>query len=274
MFFLVTAFLKWRAFLAGTPSAVSEVAPQLEWGLIQFEFLLAVWLLSGLAAREVWWVLVITFSVLAGASVYQVWMGQSSCGCFGQFSLHPIWVVLLDTCLLLLLYWFGPTTQATTDASAANRIPENLIPSLIARGLIPFVTALGLGLGTVLMAMTPSLANLISANIAPTWSGQYLITKPVIANVGVGKPGEWLDVRLVVNNRSKEPIRLIGAANDCQCTAGQDLPVTIASGAETKIRVRVKIGDTEGFRDGKIWFRTDHAPQPLLLCRWRGFVKS
>ncbi|MDP1562798.1 MAG: hypothetical protein Q8M16_15580 [Pirellulaceae bacterium] len=144
----------------------------------------------------------------------------------------------------------------------------------MARGLIPFVTALGLGLGMVLMAMTPSLTNLISANVAPAWTGQYLITKPVIANVGIGKPGEWIDFRLLVNNRSNEPIRLIGAANDCQCTAGKDLPVTIAAGAETEIRVRVKVGDTEGFRDGKIWFRTDHARQPLLLCRWRGFVKS
>jgi len=231
-------------------------------------------LLSGLAARWVWWVLVITFSLFAGASGYQVWIGHSSCGCFGQFSLHPIWVVLLDTCLLLLLYWFGPKAQATTDASAANRVPEKLIPSLMARGLIPFVTALGLGVGMVLMAMTPSLTNLISPNVSPTWTGQYLITKPVIAIVGIGKPGEWVDFSLLVNNRSNEPIRLIGATNDCQCTAGQDLPVTIASGAETEIRVRVKIGDTEGFRDGKIWFRTDHTRQPLLLCRWRGIVKS
>ena len=74
VFFLLAAFLKWQAFVSGVPSAVSEVAPQLEWGLIQFEFLLAIWLLSGWATSALWWVLVALFSIFTGAGLYQVWI--------------------------------------------------------------------------------------------------------------------------------------------------------------------------------------------------------
>ncbi len=110
VFFLAAAFLKWQAFVSGVPSAVSEVAPQLEWGLIQFEFLLAIWLLS-------------------------------------------------------------------------------------------------------------TLTNAMSEYAWPSWTGQYLVTSPSVADLGVGKPGEWRDFRVRVQNRAAEPIRLIGAANDCQCSA-------------------------------------------------------
>jgi uncharacterized membrane protein len=272
VFFLVAAFLKWQAFVSGVPSAVSEVAPQLEWGLIQFEFLLAIWFLSGWATRVLWWVLVALFSIFTGAGLYQVWMGQSSCGCFGQYSLHPLWVVSLDVVILVLLLWSGSIFGV--GQSRHNEDHAEIVRRKRQARLLFAVLAGGLLVGLLGMSLTPTLTNAMSEYAWPSWTGQYLVTSPSVADLGVGKPGEWRDFRVRVQNRAAKPIRLIGAANDCQCSAGQDLPVQVPAGGETVVRVRVKVGNSVGRRDGKIWIRTDHAAQPLLLCRWRGVVKD
>ena len=269
--FFITAFLKWRAFVASVPSTILEVAPQLEWGLIQFEIFLAIWLISGLATSLVWWVLLTAFASFAGSGIYQVWIGQSSCGCFGELSINPIWVVTFDLGVLLLLSYISPQEMLGTGSETTFIATGQ---SKLKRYGVLFVTMIGIVAGIFIMASAPTLTNIISTYSSPSLTGQYLVTKPVVSSIGVSKPGQWVEFTLQVNNRSNEAIKLIGAINDCQCVAGPDLPSEIPPGAGKNIRFRVKIGDTLGRRDGRIWIRTNHPQQPFLLCRWRGHVEN
>src|SRR5881628_1491027 len=59
-------------------------APAFQVGLIEFEILLGLWLISGLNPVGAWITAILGFTGFAAVSFYLGWIGQASCGCFGQ----------------------------------------------------------------------------------------------------------------------------------------------------------------------------------------------
>lgn len=70
VFLLVAAFLKLRGF--GTPNALFDISPSLDFGLIQLEVLVALWLLSGWKTVAAWLCTLGLFATFAGASLAMV----------------------------------------------------------------------------------------------------------------------------------------------------------------------------------------------------------
>jgi len=77
---------------------------------IELELALGLWIVSGIAKRAVWWVVVGCFILFGGISLYKGLTGADSCGCFGRVPVNP-WVTLLaidfPALVVLLLYRQG-----------------------------------------------------------------------------------------------------------------------------------------------------------------------
>ena len=72
-------------------------------------------MLVGLYPRISWWILVCCFATFLGVSLDRAIVGESSCGCFGRFRVHPWYVFALDATAILALFWampFGPLPAA------------------------------------------------------------------------------------------------------------------------------------------------------------------
>jgi len=78
---------------------------------------LAVWLLTGLARRTAWCITLVVFSGLASFIGWQLYLGNKSCGCFGE--LHPPLPVIFtfDTAAVLGLLVSWPAAGAALSAS-------------------------------------------------------------------------------------------------------------------------------------------------------------
>ena len=74
--------------------------------LVEFEWLLGVWLLSGLYPRRAWQVALACFAGFACVSLYKGLSGDASCGCFGRVEVSQRWTLVLDLgAVLALLAW-------------------------------------------------------------------------------------------------------------------------------------------------------------------------
>ena len=73
---------------------------------VEFELLLAIWLLAGNYPKVPWVVALALFSAYTFISVYKVLTGHASCGCFGGVQVNP-WYTSVLNCLtvLSLLRW-------------------------------------------------------------------------------------------------------------------------------------------------------------------------
>jgi len=61
--------------------------------VVQWEFVLAAWLLIKVAKRAAWLALTGTFTVFLSITLFRAISGESSCGCFGKVQVNP-WITL------------------------------------------------------------------------------------------------------------------------------------------------------------------------------------
>lgn len=71
--------------------------------VVEYEVLLAFWLLSGLAPGAAWWVAATTFGLFAVVAASKGMAGESSCGCFGRVATSPWFSFWLDVSGLVAL---------------------------------------------------------------------------------------------------------------------------------------------------------------------------
>jgi hypothetical protein len=179
-------------------------APAFQIAVIQFEIFLAVWLLWGRLPLGSWATALGVFTVFAGVSAYQGWIGRASCGCFGKLSVSPWYAFGIDLTILLALIVGRP------DLGAVRKQPWLILVSLLpaAYGLVgAAVILVGLaGLASWLFG-SPDAA---LAHIR----GERISLYPRLVDVGTGAPGESREAAFEVVNRTDHPIRLIGGAKD------------------------------------------------------------
>lgn len=111
-FLLVAAAFKGYQFLGDPALGALYGSRWLQLLVVEYELLLASWLLSGAAAGACRKVALTTFAIFGCYAVYQRTMGAASCGCFGRANVSPWLTVGLDAAALLLLWRWRPTVTA------------------------------------------------------------------------------------------------------------------------------------------------------------------
>ena len=259
-FLLVAAFLKFRDF--GTPNALYDIAPSLEFGLIQLEVLIALWLLSGWKTVEAWLCTFCLFAAFAGASLAMVVQKKATCGCFGSVDFNPAWVFVIDIVAISALLLVGRIeNHRVVDPS-----PDGLMIRLKQRiwSLTIGVSLIAATIGFVGTYFNTEVGSWYARNLPIALTGQELVTEPSVVAASPGVEGEWQTLSFAVVNRGKESVRLIGAEQNCKCRAIKSLPVVVPAGGQVDIDVDVKLGSKSSFA-----LLTSSQRQTRLVCRWK-----
>ena len=248
---------------------LAEIAPQLEWLLIQIEFVIAIWLLIGWAEQISWWFALLLFSSFTGASLMMVVQGRSTCGCLGVVEFNPLWMLLFDGVVIGLLLCAGRkifrVSKADVEAIAPYARPTFGVRAL---GLILLAALMG-GVG---VSQSAVIGAAIAEHIPLEISGQYLVASPSVYDVGTGQSGQWHTLKIKIRNRSDTPVTLIGAEQGCRCRAIGSLPLDVPPAGEVEISVDVRLGQSAGVQHDRFWILTNHQRQGMLICRWRADV--
>jgi hypothetical protein len=205
--------------------------------VIEFEFLLGLWLLWGRESITAWLFAFVTFLTFAAVNVYWGSVGQASCGCFGKLSVSPWYACGIDVAALIALVVARPDLKPFWDNP--HRFTRRLI--LLSLGAIT-----GLGL---LLALLTGVSNIAFGSLdeaLAVLSGDRIVIRPALLDMGEAYSGEELEGTLEVVNRSDRPLRVVGGTSDCNCIATLDLPLTIASGESGQIKVRMKLPGGKG----------------------------
>jgi hypothetical protein len=276
---LSAAWLKWQSFGTGRASFLAEIAPQLEWMLIQAELVVGVWLVVGWFAYYGWLASLLMFGSFVGASLVMTWQGRSSCGCLGAIEFNPWWMFLFDLAIVGLLLRANGGNRHIVGAplEGAGRFGKNtahmqfLIAQKGAMGAVVFSSAI---LGALAVQYSPVIASTISDKVPPQLSGQFLVASPAIVDVGQGTPNQWRTISIQIANRSDQKVTLIGAEQGCRCRAIKSLPIEIPAYENVEIEVDVRLGQKPGLQQDRFWLMTSHQQQSMLICRWRSRIEA
>jgi hypothetical protein len=214
LFLLVTGTLKVHGLLVdplktellGIPSWLQILA-------IQVEFLLALWLLSGLHSRWALMSATAFFAIAGGIAAKQVYENQQTCGCFGNFDVNPALTLGLDIIVLAMLaatlYW-APREQAGVSRSEWLGHIGAYLTILIA-----------------LVALPGLLGWVDYADTVRTLRGEVLEVLPRVADLGATVAGLEKRKRIEVKNHGKTTVRIVGGSASCGCLVYDDLPLVI-----------------------------------------------
>jgi hypothetical protein len=192
---LLAACLKGHALLSGPvlPGLWME-ARWFQTLLVITELFAAVWLLATRDDSVAWRVSVVLFSFLLAAAAGKFLAGDSACGCFGRFKVHPRWIDILDGLCLALLC----ATRKHVRSSRSFRwsVTEFMIPGAltIAAG-IPFVLAVSRTVGTALEAGAIDIDQSVVILDAENWLGKAC---PLLRHIQTRQELERGDVLLVL----------------------------------------------------------------------------
>jgi hypothetical protein len=129
---LIAAVLKVYQLATDPALGVLYGSRWLQAGLIEYELLLALWLLSGFAVPWARRVALVTFLAFASYSLYLGLSGTASCGCFGKARVSPWWTFLLDAVLVFLLLSSKTLRRRTASDSASPPARPARVPASLA----------------------------------------------------------------------------------------------------------------------------------------------
>ena len=178
--------------------------PAFQIAVVEFELFLAVWLLWGWLPLGSWATVLGVFTIFAGVSAYQGWIGRASCGCFGQLSVNPWYAFGIDVSVLSSLIVCRP------DLEAARRQP-----SLLLMSILPAVY--GLAGALAILSLVAGVASWVSGSPDAALAdlrGERISLYPRLVDVGTGVPGEMREEAVEIVNRTDHPIRVIGGTKD------------------------------------------------------------
>lgn len=94
--------------------------------VIEFEVLLGVWLIFGIAQRASWRCAIAIFLVMACITFVKAVRGEESCGCFGAVPVSPWYMFGLDVAATIALCKWRPVTASTPRGIGASRVAARL----------------------------------------------------------------------------------------------------------------------------------------------------
>lgn len=173
---------------------------------VEFELVLAIWLLSGLFKKAAWLASLLCFSLFSTITFYKGVTGAASCGCFGSVHVNP-WITLfiIDLPAVITLSIFRPGKVLPPHILARIKLHRRPMKALIRQFVKPlpsaprFVVTTCLGLG-ILGVTTPILALNEPAKVTSsyevlepeTWIGKKLTIIEHIDIAASLERGEWV----------------------------------------------------------------------------------
>lgn len=240
-------------------------APAVQVGVIEFEVVLGLWLLSGKHRIGSWLAAFAAFTSFAGASFYLGWIGQTSCGCFGSLSVKPWSALGIDVLTLAALLIARP------DLRALRKNPQSTLIRPLAFagiGLLGVSSLLGLLAGVAHWKFGSTAAALAHLR------GESISLYPRLVDVGDGTPGEIRESVVELVNRTDETVRVVGGTSDCSCVATDNLPASIAPGESRFLTVKIKMPHDPGMFTRSATLFTGDEPIRLIGFRLTGRTVS
>jgi hypothetical protein len=233
-----------RAGLLATPEA--------QLAIIEFEFAMGIWLLSGKNAPAAWLAAVLTFAIFAGVSLYLGLIGETSCGCAGRLVTMSPWVAFgIDLVVLGLL---GLGWRHLTWRAEPREGPVATREVTLAASLAPVAMAItGVAILSAIM-LALAYANFGSVPAAVAHFRGERVTAQRFVEVEPGSPGDSRRATVTITNWTDKPIRLIGGTSDCACTVLEDLPITIPEGGRRDVSVSIALTGKPGIYTRKAGF--------------------
>jgi hypothetical protein len=236
-------------------------SPRSQIALVELEFLLGLWLLTGLHARAAWLCALPAFCLLAAASLYQAANGESSCGCFGKFAVNPWYTFFGDLLAVVALFLCRPSL-------AAARLETSVVSPRPVR--TRRFMAIGMALGCISLLGVSYGINRPSSAAFAFLRGESLTVDPKISDLGTGPRGDLRLIRLQIRNRTDRAIRIVGGTADCSCITTKDLPRTVLLGEVESVEVQVSFRGPSGSFERVFVLYTDDERQPRVFARVTG----
>ena len=153
------------------------------------EFLLSIWLCSGLGASLCKWTVLLTFAVFGTYTLYLAILAKPSCDCFGRVSLDPWITFSLDVTLICLLWlWRPPTWLCVSSRNLRSR-------AHFVKSMITALTIIGTGVTAAFIMHGSSKANDVTSDTVRldprAWVGAAL---PLRDHIDIGEDlmaGTW-----------------------------------------------------------------------------------
>jgi Protein of unknown function (DUF1573) len=212
---------------------------------ISLEIGLGCWLLSGSMMRMAWYAAIGLFTIFACVSGLLAFVGSSSCGCLGAISISPVFTLLFDAAVLVLLIVFHPNY-----AQFRNQFrPISLqIVSMIFIGVMGFIVIDRLDLQYRLRAILHG----------------FTIENARSVDYGSVAAGSDVTDYIVVRNRGITPISIVGGTSDCTCLVAS-VPMSIPANSEAHVPVKLRLPqEASGRHYRRIELWTDQSRQPKL----------
>ena len=224
---LGSAVLKLVGMNQGTAEIGWLASPSVRLGVIVWESVLALWLLSWWAPAGAWFGAVTTFSVFAFVSVQMIWVGQASCGCLGVVRTPPHYILILDVLVLASLIGSRPSLRDLGKELPSYR-------PILGYGISASVVLLALGLFGGLWF--GSVRGAVAFLRGEPWS-----VTPGYQDLGPQPAGETVEAAVEVVNWGPKPLHVLAGTTDCSCATVTDLPLRIAPRESAEVRVRIHL---------------------------------
>jgi len=161
---------------------------------VEFELVMAIWLISGVFKRIAWLVVTACFVLFCFVTFYKAVSGYGSCGCFGKVQVNPwITLVAIDLPAVVVLAVFRP--KDLNLRSFAN--PVELLkplPSLSHLGSVAVICLIVIAVSTQTLAFNEltTITSTYEVLDPEIWIGKEL---PILEHIDIAdqiKTGNWL----------------------------------------------------------------------------------
>ncbi len=195
LFLLSAAFLKgYDLFTAPLLGTSLWTARTFRIVVIEAEWVLGLWLLSGLMPREARWVALAAFIAFFTVSLTKALTGEANCGCFGRVPISPRWTAAIDLAAILAVWLWPPAKTGEALERAAT-------PRFRIVGVGMFFVLAGLPTGIVMATKSPAVLTAEGAILGDSravvlepegWVEKRL---PLLDHISIGRElesGTWI----------------------------------------------------------------------------------
>ncbi|GHT39060.1 hypothetical protein FACS189427_13290 [Planctomycetales bacterium] len=228
---LVAAGLK--AYQLATVPSLGEGLFHARWFnifVVEFELFFGVWLLFGMLPKLTWLATTMLFSIFALVSLYKAISGEISCGCFGNVEVNPWITAGVDLAVIGCLLVFCPRKRLsmTVDIPSTNHSESYWLVCTLLMTVV------------LILVITIQIYLFFGSFLG---LGRFMTVQEVtfVIDKSFHSP-EGNTVQIVVENKTPNPITLVGARTDCKCGKIENIPVSFLPFSQSQILFVASVG--------------------------------
>jgi hypothetical protein len=254
------------------------------WLQVIGELGLGAWLMSGLYIRSASRIALIAFIAFASASLFKI-LGQSpDCGCFGNASISPSAMFLVDLTIVALLACTRPFSVPVVPTIRASVLYLTGI-ILIGVTILTFVRHRMQSGTPHAIPILPNPAKgadpspdssqakpKIEPGLHPDFTAAEASATQWIADLGTLPKGKTVSVLFHIASPNHQPLQIRGVTTSCGCTSMPNPPRTIPASGAVDVEVIFHVPDHVVTFDSKVLLTTSDLQMPPLILLINGAV--